>query len=1373
MNLLPMKRFIVSKLNFNFYSQEEIEKLSAASITTPVTFDSFGHPLTGGLYDPRLGPLTSTSGLCMTCKMHYHDCPGHFGHIVLKHKVINPVAIEILIVLLNSICHSCHSFKCLEEERFSFYAQLIVLKKGRRLDELNITTDLEVLKNRIEEIIGLEDETFNAYQHHKFVIEFLKECGKARKCNLCEKRSYVFKKDKNRCVMSNGCIVMPVQMEVYLREACEKEREILDLCFFEFKPENFFMQVLPVTPTRFRPIAFMNGKQFENPMNESYFRILKAQGQNIERVPPSKTEGTISKVFDRESVDTRKKLKLDEYEQAFANALDDLDDDSEEEPAAVEEIIVPEESLELYIVLQNHVILFFDSSKKSTKDRTIGVKQILEKKEGLFRRNLMGKRVNHAARSVISPDPHLHTREIGIPLIFAEALVFPEYVTPYNIEKLRKCIVNGPKYPGAHSLELEMNNTTVKYDLSRLSELRRSELAGRIGCTPTRVFRHMQNNDVVLVNRQPTLHKPSIMSHRVKVLPGEKTIRLHYANCNSYNADFDGDEMNIHFMQDHISRAEGYFLMSNDHNYIVSTSGAPVRGLVQDHVVVCARLCLKSEFLMREEFMQYIVECSSGDVSNFNTNEFLVHESQTEKIKIFVPPVAILRPVRMYTGKQIVTSIIKSMNIKINHDGKGKLDLEDGEVIIRDGELLKGIIDKNQIGPTKGGLIHKCGDLYGYSICNELLTSFGRVINKVMIRQGFAARMDDIMLTEEGDDNRNNLCRKGEEDCIEIITKVKSTCLIIDQVQNNGLTNDEPEFDPYFFANPDNITFVDSLFKTKTSNITSSIINSLQTNSYNRFPYNNFSLMVLTGAKGSLVNLGQISGLLGQQELEGKRVSYMCSGSTLPRFKSGDLSPQSGGYIFGRFLDGIAPYEYFFHCMAGREGLIDTAVKTARSGYLQRSLIKGLEDCVVHYDLSVRVCGNIVQFMYGEDGRDPIKPQEQNIEPGEAVGIIAAQSVGEPSTQMTLNTFHLAGVGSRNVTLGIPRMVEILMVAGKTIKTPIIKANLTTSEYSYVLETLECVSLQTLTKRIKIVEQPNEFSIEILCDGTFDTEFAKNKVVKMLNALVKRKRRQMGIGVSAEEPIIPQEKEEEESSSDIDEDASSPDNQVYDQEDMENGQGDETDSEPDSGNEEEISDNISQCNETTGDKGSLISFKFNTENLNILLLPLIEKILPLIYIKYHKIKNPTYSEGILTLEGSDLASLVHVLSEDEFYSAYTNDIYGNLMCLGVEAARASILIEVKSVFDAYGISIDPRHLMLIADFMTREGTYKPFNRHGMKSSGSLLQKMCFESCFTYLKEGVVFGDSDMIKNPSSELCVGKHVSVGTNFGFDLLYEIED
>ena len=217
----------------------------------------------------------------------------------------------------------------------------------------------------------------------------------------------------------------------------------------------------------------------------------------------------------------------------------------------------------------------------------------------------MGKRVNFAARSVISPDPYLDTNEVGVPLFVAKRLTFPEGVNEYNLEHLRKMVINGPYvWPGANSVE----ENGVRINLESRTKEEREGIAKLLlqNSQNKQVLRHLQSGDVLMFNRQPTLHKPSLMSHIARVLPKENTIRMHYANCSSYNADFDGDEMNLHFVQNHLARSEAYNLSLNDHQYIVAKNGSPIRGLIQDSVLSASMLTSKDTFLHKNMFQQLI-----------------------------------------------------------------------------------------------------------------------------------------------------------------------------------------------------------------------------------------------------------------------------------------------------------------------------------------------------------------------------------------------------------------------------------------------------------------------------------------------------------------------------------------------------------------------------------------------------------------------------------------------------------------------------------------------------------------------------------------------------------------------------------------------
>lgn len=326
----------------------------------------------------------------------------------------------------------------------------------------------------------------------------------------------------------------------------------------------FFTQVLSIPPCRFRPPSVFGDSSFDHPQNGYLADILRFNAKLIELGANSNAANSnpTSKIVDG------------------------------------------------WIQLQEQVNYFFDSSRNTNVGMgqipPAGIKQILEKKEGLFRKHMMGKRVNFAARSVISPDPNLDVGDIGVPMVFARKLTYPEPVTNYNLAKLQAACINGPeKYPGASHVQLEDGTLQA---LETLNPAARKSLASQL--TPgKKVLRNLEDGDLVLMNRQPTLHKPSMMGHRVKVLTGEKTLRMHYANCDAYNADFDGDEMNMHFPQNELARSELASIASTDVQYLVPTDGSPLRGLIQDHIVTGVILTLKDTFLDAETFQQ-VIECT-------------------------------------------------------------------------------------------------------------------------------------------------------------------------------------------------------------------------------------------------------------------------------------------------------------------------------------------------------------------------------------------------------------------------------------------------------------------------------------------------------------------------------------------------------------------------------------------------------------------------------------------------------------------------------------------------------------------------------------------------------------------------------------------
>ncbi|XP_037491257.1 DNA-directed RNA polymerase I subunit 1-like [Jatropha curcas] len=478
-------------------------------------------------------------------------------------------------------------------------------------------------------------------------------------------------------------------------------------------------------------------------------------------------------------------------------------------------------------------------------------------------------------------------------------------------------------------------------------------------------------------------------------------------------------------------------------------------------------------------------------------------------------------------------------------------------MLIYRNELVRGVIDKAQFGEY--GLVHTVHELFGSNTAGVLLSALSRLFTAYLQMHGFTCGVDDLLIMESIDDERKKLlesCERSGEAVHRNFIGIKDESIEIDPVElqlniERTIRSDGDSALSYLDRQMSNE------LNTKTS---SGVINKLLSDGLLKPSGKNcISLMTTSGAKGSKVNFQQISSFLGQQELEGKRVPRMVSGKTLPCFHPWDWAARAGGYIIDRFLTGLRPQEYYFHCMAGREGLVDTAVKTSRSGYLQRCLIKNLECLKISYDHTVRDAdGSVVQFYYGEDGvdvhrtsfiakfeqlamnQDMIYKQCGNqlvtfnsyvselpkalsekaakflddfslmgrvtsnlvkhedlynlmkqkfllslAQPGEPVGVLAAQSVGEPSTQMTLNTFHLAGRGEMNVTLGIPRLQEILMTAASNIKTPIITCPLqkgrTKEDAERLADKLKKVSVADIVESMEVSVLPFAIQGDGIC----------------------------------------------------------------------------------------------------------------------------------------------------------------------------------------------------------------------------------------------------------------------------------------------------
>ncbi|KAM6952648.1 DNA-directed RNA polymerase I subunit RPA1 isoform 2-T2 [Lycodopsis pacificus] len=1232
-------------MSFGMYSAEEIRKLSVKVITNFRLLDGVGNVAPNSLYDLALGPADNKE-VCSTCCQDFNNCPGHLGHVELPLPVYNPLFFDKLYLFIRGSCLSCHMLMCPRAAIHLLLNQLRLLGHGamqevyqldqvlyQHLDENPKASGDEiqlVLKQFTDTIVGVNAEGSENTKPIKHLVEkknslindFWRIHMKSRKCPYCRSGRVTVRREHN----SKLIVTMPSGVKttvdtdadelmagkrVYLTASTAREhinklwgKEGFFLkCLFAgleegtmssegeegFYPDLFFLEMMVVPPCRYRPINRLGDQMFTNGQTVNMQAVMKDCGLIRKLLALIAGEKTVQEEEAPEQTD-----------QTFL--------------INIPGVTVTDKLYNTWVRLQTHINIVFDSDMdKLVTEKYPGIRQILEKKDGLFRKHMMGKRVDYAARSVICPDMYIETNEIGLPMVFATKLTYPQPVTPWNVKELRQAVLNGPDvHPGASMVINEDGRKTI---LSPTSLAQREAVAKQL-LTPCPgphtmpmkiVKRHIKNGDVLLLNRQPTLHRPSIQAHCARILPGEKVLRLHYANCKAYNADFDGDEMNAHFPQSELGRAEAYTLVSTDQQYLVPKDGKPLAGLIQDHMVSGTRMTIRGCFFTRVQYIE------------------LVYRGLTDKPgRVTLLPPAILKPQQLWTGKQVVSTLLLNVipqnAVPLNLNGKSKIPSKawiqvppraapgynpdsmcDSQVVIRQGELLVGVLDKAHYGSSAYGLVHCCYELYGGQTSGKLLSCLARLFTAYLqLYRGFTLGVEDILVKPAANRKRKKIIAESLQIGTRALQAAFNLPANVDQDEAQSRWQDA-------HLNPDQKDFsmADHKFKEVANQVNNDINKVCMPGGlHTSFPDNNLQLMVQSGAKGSTVNTMQISCLLGQIELEGRRPPLMPSGKSLPCFQPYDPAPSAGGFISGRFLTGIKPQEFFFHCMAGREGLVDTAVKTSRSGYLQRCVIKHLEGLVVQYDLTVRDSdGSVVQFLYGEDGLDipktpflhqkqfpfiednyevikrsqrldqvlarldpeaanqhfasiqrwrakrevagprrgafllysqkklpKLKQTEERTEtdvfcrnaaesqlfkqwhsleessrskyirktsrcpepslgllkpdvcfgsvsenfhnitenylqdedrrsrdsvdthslrqllhykwqrslcdPGEAVGLLAAQSIGEPSTQMTLNTFHFAGRGEMNVTLGIPRLREILMVASSNIKTP-------------------------------------------------------------------------------------------------------------------------------------------------------------------------------------------------------------------------------------------------------------------------------------------------------------------------------------------------
>lgn len=636
--------------------------------------------------------------------------------------------------------------------------------------------------------------------------------------------------------------------------------------------------------------------------------------------------------------------------------------------AGAPEVIIED----LWDLLQYHVTTFFDNTvarvppaRHRSGQPLKTITERIKGKEGRIRKNLAGKRVNYSARSVISPDPSIAINEVGVPYEIARIVTVAETVTDLNIEKLKVLIESGEKYPGANYI-IRPDGRRKKITPDLKNEIMNELSPGYV------VERHLQDGDVVLFNRHPSLHRGSLMAHFVKVLPG-RTFRLHPAATFPYNADFDGDEMNIHSPQNEEARAEAKILLDVKRNLISPKNNTPLIGCSEDSIT--------GGYLMSlNEF--------SGDYANQILYKSGINHEFSKKT---------------VSGKEIYSTLLP------------KVDFENGSIKIKDGKIIEGKIDKTAFAQEDGELTKELDKSVGR---DETLLTINKAFNlgkNYLSDRGISLSVEDLDLDEKVIKSSQEIIDKTIAKAQEYVAQYNSGELEIIP----GKTLEESR-------------------ELRMLQVLNSIRTEIGTLVKKEFPATNpVSYLIKSGSKGSILNITQMACCVGQQAFEGGRVDIGFKDRTLSFFERGDLSPRSRGFINHSFIRGLRPDEYFFQAITGRDALMDTALRTPKSGYLYRRLANALQDLRVEYDGTIRDSNNnIVQFKFGEDDLDiSTLHTDGKISAGEAIGLVTAQSFGESSTQMVLNVFHAAGVAEMQVTTGLPRLIEIFD-ARKTPSTP-------------------------------------------------------------------------------------------------------------------------------------------------------------------------------------------------------------------------------------------------------------------------------------------------------------------------------------------------
>lgn len=1324
---------------------------------TDTTIYNKGVPNPFGINDHRMGSVDRRH-LCGTCCRDVRLCQGHTGHIALSYPMYHVSFFEMTLKCLRCVCFSCSVVLASDDEKMS-------------LGEFG--------KNRFNSLYSTLKTRKKCFKC-QFPQPTYIRCPLGIKTSWTADTSWESEDEKEYCTQP----FMQHDALSILKRISDADCLFLGLDPKVCHPKHLIITNMMVAPPIARP-AFMTSEGSKSRGQDDI--TMKYQDINKKSID-------IAQVLPDDYFLTRQ-LSADLMERIHKLQFD------------------------VFTIMNNNIRGQKQSVQRSGQPHK-SLQDRLKGKDGRIRGNLMGKRVDFSARTVITPDPVMDVDQVGVPYKIAMSLTLPEKVTSRNIEKLANRVRNGPDHVYGAINVITSDGVMISLD----SCLNRDKIRLQYGWI---VERTLQDNDIVIFNRQPSLHKMGMMGHRVKLMKGS-TFRLNLCTCNSYNADFDGDEMNLHVPQSQTSIADTAMLMMVSRQIISPQANRPIMGIVQDSLLAA--------FLMSQP---------STMVTKTMACHILAHLKYN---KPNLPEPCIQSPIQLWSGKQIV-SVIFPESMYYGMQCKTSQIETHTRCIVKRGELLTGNLDKSMLGTSSGGIIDFLFREYGSLVLIRYMSEIQRLVNSWLMHRGFAVGISDCVLP-----------LKGEERVQERIAKtIQHSEDLLHETSASKTSSEHSRVED---------TIVQMMSKTLMQ--TGGIIDE------ELHPLNAIRLMVTAGSKGNPINLSQICGCVGQQSVEGQRIFPEKGTRTLPCFDFVDKSLTGQGFVQNSYALGLHPHEYFFHSMGGREGLVDTAVKTSVTGYIQRRQVKAMEDFKVAYDGTVRDADEcIVDFSYGGDGMDavrierfalpllkedddsirkrmteweaeqairaknkilecktnicamefdskllcPINPHRirigtqhttlseaeedsiielvqctvdskmsavfkvvllsffhsdvflkagwrfekvdqlfksmirkwdaARVHPCEMVGSIAAQSIGEPATQLTLNSFHTAGNVHKNVTLGIPRLKELLDQA-KNIKTPLTTIVFyspwsTSQEFvTYFANTIPLTKLSDIVHSCDFLYDPDDLAgvdtdmIQMSAafgysrqshDSNFVVRLLLNqKVMRLRHLTPPQVRTLLRKRLSGKAYVISSETNEAEWVIRI---------RFYHMKHM-------------------------MERFQTGKK----------EKEGLMCHQVISVLLDTFVVCGHVDAQSAYVREVADLltnkkyyvvdmQGSNFVDLGHLDCVD-WYSTTTNDVTQVYENLGIEAASNVLYHEFTSTISFDGTYVDPRHIMMVVNAMTRGGFVMPLSRHGINrmDTGPLLRSS-FEETPDILSDAACFGEIDKGKGVSQNIMTGRLSNIGS------------